>query len=180
MTKSNLFKAAHKLAKTFEGNYSVRLSMALKLVWLEVKNPTKKENVMEITHAVLGKLEISFENGLRVEIQGKAVNCGTIYSNGNFGLKLHTDIEVGEKKVSGLKISKEQHDEITAFENRFNETFIMLEKADKIRRERDLELKEIAKKEGKALVSKSVDEEGNLVREYMLESGKIVIEKQRS
>ena len=47
MSKSNLFKKAHAIAKTLIGDYSARLSMALKLVWVEVKNPKKESNMDE-------------------------------------------------------------------------------------------------------------------------------------
>ena len=33
MTKQEIFKAAHKLAKTLQGNYSARLSFALKTIY---------------------------------------------------------------------------------------------------------------------------------------------------
>lgn len=51
MTKSMIFKAAHKLAKTFTGDYSARLSMALKLVWSEIKNPKVEVVAMTKTQA---------------------------------------------------------------------------------------------------------------------------------
>ena len=38
MSKSEIFKTAHKLAKTFEGNYSACLSMALKEVYAKIKS----------------------------------------------------------------------------------------------------------------------------------------------
>lgn len=37
MNKSNLMSKAHKIAKTLIGNYAARLSMALKMVWNEIK-----------------------------------------------------------------------------------------------------------------------------------------------
>lgn len=39
MNKSMMMKRAHAIAKTLEGNYSVRLSIALKAIWAEVKSP---------------------------------------------------------------------------------------------------------------------------------------------
>lgn len=36
--KSEIMKAAHKLAKEFTGNYSARLSLALKTIYQEIKN----------------------------------------------------------------------------------------------------------------------------------------------
>lgn len=42
MNKSNLMSRAHKIAKTLVGDYSARLSMALKMVWAEVKKGVKK------------------------------------------------------------------------------------------------------------------------------------------
>ena len=39
MTNSQIFTAAHKLAKTFEGNYSACFKMALIDVYYNVKNP---------------------------------------------------------------------------------------------------------------------------------------------
>lgn len=38
MSKAQIFKLAHKLAKTFEGNYSACLSMALKEVYAKIKS----------------------------------------------------------------------------------------------------------------------------------------------
>lgn len=41
MNKSNLMSKAHKIAKTLIGNYSARLSLALKMVWAEIKKGVK-------------------------------------------------------------------------------------------------------------------------------------------
>lgn len=42
MNKSNLMSKAHKIAKELVGDYSVRLSIALKMVWAEIKKGVKK------------------------------------------------------------------------------------------------------------------------------------------
>jgi hypothetical protein len=50
MTKQEIFKAAHKLAKTLQGNYSARLSYALKTIyrsikmWMELPEACKQDN----------------------------------------------------------------------------------------------------------------------------------------
>ncbi|WP_239255453.1 hypothetical protein [Listeria ilorinensis] len=38
MTKKEIFTAAHKLAKEFEGNYSACFALALRTVYAEMKN----------------------------------------------------------------------------------------------------------------------------------------------
>lgn len=52
MMKEIMIKA-HKIAKTLEGDYSARLSMALKLVWEEVKTQKKALIIRETTKAKL-------------------------------------------------------------------------------------------------------------------------------
>lgn len=41
MNKSNLMSKAHSIAKTLIGDYAARLSLALKMVWAEIKNCVK-------------------------------------------------------------------------------------------------------------------------------------------
>ena len=45
-TLKNIMTEAHKIAKTLEGNYTARLSYALKLVWDKIKAP--KINIKEL------------------------------------------------------------------------------------------------------------------------------------
>lgn len=59
MTKQEIMVAAHKMAKTFEGDYSACLSMALTIVWSQAKEtpePAMKE--------VYVKEWIALKNGL--------------------------------------------------------------------------------------------------------------------
>jgi hypothetical protein len=42
MTKSQIFKKAHEIAKTLEGNYCARLSYSLKLVYSNIKKGAVK------------------------------------------------------------------------------------------------------------------------------------------
>lgn len=55
MTKQEIFKAAHKLAKTLTGNYSARLSYALKTIyrsikmWMELPKACKQDNKVKGT-----------------------------------------------------------------------------------------------------------------------------------
>ena len=50
MTKAQIFKAAHKMAKTFIGAYSACLSLALKTIYAAMKNA---KTVQEMTPIVL-------------------------------------------------------------------------------------------------------------------------------
>ena len=42
-TTSQILKEAHKLAKTFTGNYQACLSEAMRIVWFDAKKLTKLE-----------------------------------------------------------------------------------------------------------------------------------------
>lgn len=41
MTKAQIMKRAHEIAKSLEGDYSARMSIALRQAWAEAKIPTK-------------------------------------------------------------------------------------------------------------------------------------------
>lgn len=41
MTKAQIMKRAHEIARTLEGNYMARMSMALRQAWAEAKAPAK-------------------------------------------------------------------------------------------------------------------------------------------
>jgi hypothetical protein len=57
MTKSNLFKKAHKIARTLEGDYSARLALALRQVWSEIKGGSKVNKLVEARKAFLDAVE---------------------------------------------------------------------------------------------------------------------------
>ena len=58
MNKKEIFKAAHKLAKTFEGNYSACFSMALKEIYSTASLPVIT-NIKEWSN--YGKKRVYFE-----------------------------------------------------------------------------------------------------------------------
>lgn len=42
MTKAQIMKRAHEIARTLEGDYMARMSIALRMAWVEAKAPAKK------------------------------------------------------------------------------------------------------------------------------------------
>jgi len=50
MTKSQIFTAAHKMAKTFEGNYSACLSLALTQIYSDMKKKTTLVKALRIEY----------------------------------------------------------------------------------------------------------------------------------
>lgn len=72
MTKSEIFTAAHKLAKTFEGDYTARFILALEIVRSEktnncLQNKTQKESFDEWTEKlnILNRPVSKIEDTLR-------------------------------------------------------------------------------------------------------------------
>jgi hypothetical protein len=53
MTKSQIFKAAHKLAKTFQGNYASRLAYSLRRVYRAIKEDSKKDRLIKLADSVI-------------------------------------------------------------------------------------------------------------------------------
>ena len=87
MTQSQIFIAAHKLAKTFEGNYSACLSLALSQIYSDMKNVKEViiqnaswgGNENEVNFSIKGKSErytviVGAENWEEENIQ----NCKNI------------------------------------------------------------------------------------------------------
>ncbi|MBC2303357.1 hypothetical protein [Listeria booriae] len=58
MTKQEIFKAAHKLAKTFEGNYSACFALALRTVYAEAK--TSRKEIVALKSWFVKKHEMSY------------------------------------------------------------------------------------------------------------------------
>jgi hypothetical protein len=71
MSKSNLMRRAHQIAKTFTGNYIARLSLALKMVWAELKGENemiekfkaaRKSEQMEILEEAMKEKGLDYED----------------------------------------------------------------------------------------------------------------------
>lgn len=63
MTQSQIFTEAHKIAKTLEGNYSARMSYALKSVYSSLKTESVEPYVLE-TYKYAGKMASGFHTSL--------------------------------------------------------------------------------------------------------------------
>lgn len=87
MNKSQLMKKAHELAKTFEGDYSIRLSIALKMLWNRMKATAKNQ--------VLVRDWIAFKN--KMVSRHDNVNIKTINSNKFIDVKW--DVEKSTEKA---------------------------------------------------------------------------------
>jgi hypothetical protein len=53
MTRSEIFKAAHKMAKTLAGNYATRLAYSLKRVYSNIKEDNKKARLIKLADSVI-------------------------------------------------------------------------------------------------------------------------------
>lgn len=89
MTKAEMMKKAHELAKGFEGDYSACLALALKIVWKEVKEaPTKMKEVYV-------KEWIALKNGLTdracIKMLGRTVINGEKYDTVRHQVKRETE-----------------------------------------------------------------------------------------
>lgn len=70
MTKRDLMKRGHEIARSLEGNYSARLSAGLKQAWSEKKAP------INIVKEVLDNCEVNYSAN-----EWKKYNCDRIYVN---------------------------------------------------------------------------------------------------
>lgn len=52
MNKSQIFKAAHQLAKEFTGNYSARFALALRQVYQSLKSVNHIENINKLAQVI--------------------------------------------------------------------------------------------------------------------------------
>ena len=80
MTNSELFTAAHKLAKTFEGNYRACFILALQIL---------KENKMETTVEKIERLKNEVKEAKTPTTEGRqtvANNCKELYNTIESGL----------------------------------------------------------------------------------------------
>lgn len=70
MTKRDLMKRAHEIARSLEGNYSARLSAGLKQAWSENKNP------LNVVKSVLDEAGVNYSAN-----EWKKYDCERIYVN---------------------------------------------------------------------------------------------------
>ena len=64
MNKSLLIKDAHKLAKTFTGNYSACLALALKILWTRMKASAKTKMVYVMKWIALKNKMVSYHDNI--------------------------------------------------------------------------------------------------------------------
>lgn len=89
MTKAEMMKKAHELAKGFEGDYSACLSLALKIVWKEIKEAPAKTKVVYV------KEWIALKNGLTdracIKMLGRIIINDEKYDSNRHEVKRETE-----------------------------------------------------------------------------------------
>lgn len=82
MNKSNLMSRAHKIAKTLIGNYSARLSLALKMVWAEIK-----KGVNTMVEMVGTEKQVNYAKDLKDAVKSAKEKIFEKMQNKGFDLK---------------------------------------------------------------------------------------------
>lgn len=126
MTNSELFTAAHKLAKTFEGNYTACFVLALQ---------TLKENKMETTVGKIERLKNEVKEAQTPTTDGRQ----TVASNSK---ELYNTIEAGLYEKYGEDAIKDAYSDLC--EGNFAEPFMCEQKKAKFTLYANIYLSKIA------------------------------------
>lgn len=69
MTKTEIMKKAHALAKRFEGHYAARIALALKIIWRRLKS---KESLVYVKEWIVKKNKMLQQATMTTTIAGAA------------------------------------------------------------------------------------------------------------
>ena len=104
--KKEIMKMAHKLAKTFTGNYQARLALALKITWALVKRATR--NTMDMFNRVemfYGEYKNNYKNNMKGEYNAETKTIEVYVLKDEFLTEAATLLEDKLNKIGKSEIA---------------------------------------------------------------------------
>jgi len=104
--KKTIMKQAHKLAKTFTGNYQARLALALKITWALVKRATR--NTMDMFNKVemfYGEYKNNYKNNMKGEYSAETKTIEVYVLKDEFLTEAASRLEVKLTEIGNTELT---------------------------------------------------------------------------